>query len=303
MRVAAVTAACALAATGCSGDSSPSSTDAQTVVATTSIWADITGNVACDGSVIVETLIPSGADAHSFQPSLADRALLDDASLIISNGLGLEEIMADTLDAAERAGTPIIEIADHVQTQTSVEETDDGDPHIWFDPRLVADSLDVIADGLIDETGADPDALAKCVEDYRSELKTLDEETEALIDTLSANERSLATDHESLTYFAQRYGLDIVGTVIPSASTLAESNPAQLEALARTLEQEGVRVIFAEGEHSTEEADVLSRRLGDVRVVTLHTAGLEEHGSEADTYLNLIRTNAAEIVAGLTDTP
>jgi zinc/manganese transport system substrate-binding protein len=133
-------------------------------------------------------------------------------------------------------------------------------------------------------------------------LKALDREITALIGPLSSSQRVMVTNHDSLEYFAEHYGLDIVGTVLPSTSTLTESSPAELESLAETLEQEGISVIFADSDHSSDEADAVAQRLGDVSVIALQSGSLGEPGSDSDTYLGFMRTNARDIVAGLSGT-
>ncbi len=85
-------------------------------MATTSIWADIVANVACDGQAEVITLIPPGGDPHAFQPSLQDRGRMESAVMIVANGLDLEEGLGDTLEAVEEAGTPVFHMADHIET-------------------------------------------------------------------------------------------------------------------------------------------------------------------------------------------
>ena len=84
------------------------------VVATTSIWADITANVACDGLAEIETIIPPGGDPHSFEPSLRDRETMDNADLVVANGLFLEESLDDTIDAVESNGVPVLRVADEL---------------------------------------------------------------------------------------------------------------------------------------------------------------------------------------------
>ena len=97
---------------GCADDSSDgeSSGDAvatvPTVLATTGIWSDIVSNVACGGIVDVETIIPVGGDPHGFEPSLQDRERMENAALVVANGLDLEERLEDTLAAVEDSGTP-----------------------------------------------------------------------------------------------------------------------------------------------------------------------------------------------------
>ena len=112
--VFASVAAAALVAAACSGDrdsAEPAPVEAPAIVVTTSIWADIVSNVACGGLAEVEALIPAGGDPHGYEPSLQDRARMDGAALVVSNGLNLEESLADTLNAVAEAGTPIFEFA------------------------------------------------------------------------------------------------------------------------------------------------------------------------------------------------
>ncbi len=323
-----------------------------TVVASTTIWADITTAITCNGLVDVETLIPVGADPHVFEPSLADRARLDEASLIVANGLGLEESAIDTIEAAEGDGTPVFEMADHVETielgvtsdehgdeeggehgdehgdeeggehgdeeggehsdeegdEHSDEEGDehsehghDGDdPHIWFDPTRVSAALPALSDSLVEELGLDSAEIEVCVEEYQAELAEIDEEIVELTETIPVDGRILVTNHDSLGYFANRYGFEIIGTVIPSPSTLAESNPADLESLALDIEQTGVPAIFTDEQSSSDDAMALVDRLdGDVAVVTLYTGSVGSSDTGADTYTGLLRTNATLITEAL----
>ena len=86
--------------------------------------------------------------------------------------------------------------------------------------------------------------------------------------------------------------------MIPTGA-ISETNPAQLEALAETIEHEGVKAIFAETLHSTDVADTLASRVDDVEVVTLYTGSLGPPGSGAEDYVGLMRTNARLIVDAL----
>jgi zinc/manganese transport system substrate-binding protein len=331
----AILAAVGLLAASCgdSGDTAGSD-DGPRVLATTGIWADVVSNVACGDLARVEAIIPSGGDPHSFEPSLADRERMDDADLIVANGLLLEEGLVDTLDAAADAGTPIFAVADHMETiayssqddhdeeavhgeQEAVhgEEDHEGehaededhdehdhegdDPHVWFDPRRVDSVLPELAEHLVDDAGLDADAVAACVEDYRERLMDLDAEIEALVAGVPEADRLLITNHDALGYFADRYGFEIIGTVIPTPSGLAETNPAQLEELAQLIESTGVGAVFAESQQSTADADALADRVGDVEVVTLFTGSLGDDGSGAETYLDLLRINAELIASAL----
>lgn len=274
----------------CGGEPAPAGSAA--LVATTGIWADVASRVACrDGGdpAVVPALIPDGADPHTFEPSLRDRRTLEHAMVVIANGAGLEGATADLLGAARRSGTRVVELADVVGTI-------DGDPHVWQDPTVVAAALDAIADAAV-ATGGDAAAIAACTADYRAQLVALDADIAAMIAAIPAERRTLVTSHDSLAYFARRYGLEIVGTVIPATNTLAESSAAQLAALADVIADRGVPAVFTDRFESSTEAEALANRLG-VRVVPLVTDALtDEPGGE--TYLAMMRSNAAAISGAL----
>ena len=86
------------------------------IMATTTIWADVTRNVACGGLAEVESILPPLADPHDYEPSMSDRARLDQADMIVANGLELEEGLEDILEAVEADGTPVFAAGDHMTT-------------------------------------------------------------------------------------------------------------------------------------------------------------------------------------------
>ncbi len=317
-----------LVAAACGSDDPATSgqeNERPTVVATTTIWADVVRNVACDGLADVETIVPAGGDPHSFEPSLRDRETMSGAALVVANGLGLEESMADIVSAVESDGVPVVRVGEFVDSlpagaddhseesaddDHSEQSTDDhsdesgeeghgtDDPHIWFDPTRVAATLPAIADALA-TAGVDRTALDACVSDFTEQLAALDTDIAATVESIPVEQRLLVTNHDSLSYLADRYDFEILGTVIPSPSSLSATNPAELEALAAVIEQTGVPAIFAETQHSSTDTQALADRVGDVEVVTLQTDTLGEPGSDTATYVTWLSTTAQTIVDAL----
>ena len=277
------------------------------MVATTTIWADVVSNVACDGLADVQTVVPAGGDPHSFEPSLRDRETMGNAALIVANGLGLEESMADIIGAVESEGVPVLRVGESVDTIPagagsdtipSGAGSDIDDPHIWFDPTRIVATLPAIADALA-TAGVDRTALDACVSDFTERLATLDTDVAAIVASIPVEQRLLVTNHDSLSYFADRYGFEILGSVIPSPSSLSATNPAELEELAGVIEQTGVATIFAETQHSSTDTQALAARVGDVEVVTLQTDTLGEPAGASDTYVTWLTTTAQTIVDAL----
>ena len=173
-----------------------------------------------------------------------------------------------------------------------------GDPHVWLDPQRVAGVLGELADELI-HAGADADTVNRCLDSYREALEDADAEVAEILDAVPADRRILITNHDAFGYFADRYGFEIVGTVIPSLSTAAETNPALLEELAEIIEHEGVPAVFSETTHSDADIQALATAAGNINVVQLLTGSLAPEGEDGDTLIGMLRFNAQAIADAL----
>jgi zinc/manganese transport system substrate-binding protein len=135
---------------------------------------------------------------------------------------------------------------------------------------------------------------------YTSTLVDLDSEIREMLSPIPTERRKLVTSHEAFGYFADRYDFEIVGAIVTGGSTLAEPSAAHLAELAATVEAEGVPAVFVESTGSTGLADAVADELdGGIAVLTLHSEALEE-GTDAATYVDMLRSNARTIVEALT---
>jgi zinc/manganese transport system substrate-binding protein len=278
-------------------------TDQLTVVATDSILGDIVSNVVGDDAAVV-VLIPVGADPHDFQPSARDAAELHDADLVVATGLGLEPGLADVLDSARSEGVPVLEVGEHVDPlpfgDSSAHEGEPGsrDPHFWTDPLRVGVAAEVIAEQL--EEVIPGGAWRDNASAYSEQMTALDASIEAALSPVPAADRKLVTNHDAMGYFATRYGFEVIGTVIPGGSTLADPSSAELAELVATMEAEGVDVVFAEVSEPTALAEAIAAELGrEASVVELFTESLGGPGSGAETLTEMLMTNATRIAGAL----
>ncbi|NND03963.1 MAG: zinc ABC transporter substrate-binding protein [Acidimicrobiia bacterium] len=262
-----------------------------TIVATNTILGDFVANVAgADAAVVV--LTPVGADPHDFRPSASQVADINGADLVVANGLGLEEGIEDVLEAAEEDGVRIVRISD------DADSVDELDPHIWLDPVLMAAATDMIARELAAINGS-VDWMSRA-ERYSDQLLALDDEIRDLLSVIPEGERKLVTNHDSLSYFADRYELEVIGTVIPGRSTLGNPSSAELASLVDLMRGTGSTAIFAETTQPTALAEAIAAELGtDVEVVSLYTGSVGEPGSGAETLVGMLRINASRIAGAL----
>lgn len=296
----------ALVLASCGGAGDDGGDTRLTVVATTTILGDVVSSVVGEAAR-VEVLTPVGADPHDFRPSARQVAALSQADLVVSIGLGLEEGLEDVLTSAVGDGVEVLELApllDPIPFQASGHDEDpddheDGvDPHVWMDPLRMAEAGLIIAARLSD-VDASIDWTARA-ELYAADLVDADEEIAATLSSIPASHRKLVTNHDSLGYFAARYGFEVVGVVIPGGSTLGEPSSEGLANLVEVMRREGVEVLFAETTQPSAVADAVADELGeDVRVVELFSGSLGEPGSGAETLIEMLVINAERVAEAL----
>ncbi len=270
------------------------------VVATTSLIGDIVSQVGGD-AIQLTTLIGPGQDPHSYEPGARDLTAVTTADAIFVNGWDLEEGLIDDLhNIAEEA--PIIPVSAHI-TPLPVPSSDlpaphAVDPHVWFDLKNVEQWV-----ANIEQTLADLDpANAQIYEDnaaaYRTELDALQQYAQKELALIPAERRYLVTNHDSFSYLAGAYDLQILGTVIPGASTLAEPSAQDLAGLAATMEKHGVCTIFTENAVDDSLAQAIAAELqacDQVDILPLQTGSIGAGGS----FLIMFRDNVEAITAGL----
>jgi zinc/manganese transport system substrate-binding protein len=242
--------------------------------------------------------MPVGADPHDYSPSSADVAAMVNATLVITNGLALEEGLTSALATAKEDGATVVEVGAALDPQPLAGTTDSPDPHVWMDVSRMAKAATLIGDELAAVTG--DSEYAACGTTVAATLTETDREVRAILDTVPESSRILITDHEAFGYFSTAYGFTVAGVVIPGGSTLAQPSSSELASLADTVRTTGVKAIFANTANPTALIDAVAQEVGTkVTVVELYVGSLGAANSEADTYQTMMLTNAHRIAEAL----
>jgi len=280
------------------------------VVATTSIVGDVVGNVA-NNDVDLVVLIPPGQDPHSYQLTARQQAAVADADLVFVSGFDLEESLLGTIEAS--ATGPVISVsAGTVPRQLQAgEQAGEGpdhsgvDPHVWMDVQNVLIWTNNIVTVLSQADPVHAEDYTTRADAYDQQLQSLDEYIRQQIDSIPPEQRKLVTDHDAFGYFADAYGLQIIGTVIPGLSTTASANAGDLARLVQTLDEAGVSTIFVgttSGDQIRRLVDAITTESGrDIQVLSLYSGSLGSPGTPADTYIGMMRFNTEQIVSGLSN--
>ncbi|MGN7778340.1 zinc ABC transporter substrate-binding protein AztC [Mycolicibacterium sp. 22603] len=278
------------------------STDGGDIVVTTNILGDVVRNIVGD-TAPVRVLMQAGADPHSFGMSAQDAAAMNDASLVVYNGLGLEENVIRNVDSAAAQGVPTLAVGERIDPirYADGESAGTADPHFWTDPQRMITAVDVIEQNLLrDVAGIDRDALSRNADAYRDQLRVLDRHMLDGFAALPADRRKLVTNHHVLGYLAQRFGFEVIGAVVPSGTTLAAPSPSDLQSLVGAIDSAAVPAIFVDSSQPDKLARVLAEDAGvHVRIVALYSESLSAPGTPGATYLDMMRANTDAIVTGL----
>lgn len=291
LRLAALAVVAALAAAGCGGAGGSPPPSGPSVVVTYSVLGAVVTELVGDHAAVT-VLMANGVDPHDWSPSAKDIERVMNADIVVANGLGLEEGLAKTLEEAEKAGVAVFRATDHIQVRELAEESDHagGDPHFWVDPISMRDVVAALATELA-AAGID---VADRSADLQQRLVDLDAEARETLAVVPETGRKLVTGHESMGYFADRYGFQIVGTVIPGLSSQGEVSAGELAALKAQIEAEGVSAIFTEIGTPAAVVEAVGRETG-VEVVELPSHTLPDDGS----YFTFIRQVASDVAGAL----
>lgn len=266
------------------------------VSAASSIVADFVKNVG-GSRVNVVTLVPAGADTHTFQPNAAAMRSLAGSKMLFVNGAGLEPWLP-RLTAGIKV--PVTELTAGLKLRPAPAGAGNGfDPHAWWDVDYAAQYVKTISRVLGQLDPASAATYNRNAAAYIAQMRAVDLQAKKQLATLPVNRRDIVTNHDALHYLAARYGLRVVGTVIPGLSTEREPSAREVALLVNRVKASKARVIFTENTVNARLAQTLARETGAKIAPPLFTDALAPKGSAGDTYLGALKYNTQTLFQAL----
>ena len=309
---AASLAAVGLVLSACStaSEDQADSDSTATVIATTTQVGSVAEQITECAGGNTTILMSAGDDPHQFEASSAQIVDMINADLVLSNGLGLESSMQRSIENAVTDGAEHFEVAPQLDPIPLTGDHDDHgehaandghdhgdyDAHIWMDVSRMADGAELIGEKIAEVTG--DDTYVSCGSEVASELRDVDDQIQELLTELDS--ARLVTDHAAYGYFADRYGLDISGVVIPGGSTDGEPSSQDLSQLTALLNDEGADALVTSKANTNRMITALAEETSDdIPVVELYESAIGEPGSGAETYQDAMLHNAEALVEAL----
>jgi zinc/manganese transport system substrate-binding protein len=275
-----VASALVAAVAGCGGQDASGSADVR-IAATTGIAADIVEQVAGDTAEVTQ-LVPDGASPHSYSPSAREQQEIAESDLLVYFDPALEESLP--IEAASSR----FAIADHIGKATT-------DPHVWLDPTAIAAALPALADALAKVDPEHASEYRRRAEKYGAELEALDAELAEMVASVPRDNRKLVTSHESMDYFADRYGFEFVGAPF-GLSPEAEASAGEVAELIDLVKASGVPAVFAQQGDDPEVLRLIAKEAG---VDVVDDLLVESLGEQAGTYVEMMRYTTGRITDAL----
>jgi manganese/zinc/iron transport system substrate-binding protein len=277
------------------------------IVATTSIVADLARQLG-DEFVNVIALMGPGIDPHLYRASEGDVTRMQQADLILYNGLHLEGKMAEVFARMQALGRPTLAVAECVPDSLRLEASGFGgtyDPHVWMDVRRWQYAARCVAETLARMDTAHASAYHARLEVYLAEMEQTDAYVRQRSAELPPDRRVLVTSHDAFRYFAEAYGWEVRGLL--GVSTASEAGAADVQALADFILAKRLPAIFVESSvperYLKALQEAVTARGHRVRLAgPLYSDALGDPQTPAGTYTGMIRTNIDTIVDALRDT-
>jgi len=320
MRIGTVTLALLVMACTTPASTQPSpAADALRVVVTTTVLADLVGNVGGSDAEIV-SLVPKGGEVHTFDPTPSDLTEIAEADLVVMNGLGLDAWLRQMVEDSG-SGAPVVELAEDLDGVTYLagdehkdDEPEEGEhpdesahtgedgapgeavnPHLWLNVEYTRLYVDRIAEALATADAEDAATYQANARVYGERLAALDAEIRGQIDSIPEASRRIVSFHEAYPYYAEAYGLEVVGTIVdapgqdPSAGEIAD--------LVDAIRASGAKAVFTEAQFSPDLAETVAAEAGVKVVRDLYNDSLGD--PPLDSYEAMMRWNTSQTVEAL----
>jgi ABC-type Zn uptake system ZnuABC Zn-binding protein ZnuA len=286
--------------------SNATSTGKLNVVTSVSPITNIVKNVAGE-KVTLTGLVPEGVNSHTFELVPSDIVKVNDADLVIIDGLGLEVNVEDVVDQAQNTNPElqILKLGDNTITPDQYvfdfsfpEGGGDPNPHLWLNVPYAMKFASLTRDKLIEMDPANADYYTKNTDQYITKLRQLDEGIMKAVQTVPEENRKLLTYHDSWAYFAPRYGMVVIGAIQPS--DFGQPTPREVAGLIEQIKAENVPAIFGSEVFPTEVVDQIANEANVQIVGTLSDDDLSgDPGDPQNSYVGMMLENMENMLVPL----
>jgi ABC-type Zn uptake system ZnuABC Zn-binding protein ZnuA len=282
------------------GDSAAKLQVITTVSPITSIVENI-GGTAID----LQGVIPEGVNSHTFEPPPSIVGAIEDADLIILNGLKLEEPTLELAKSNKKGDAVILLLGEGTLTPDQYkydfsfpESEGKPNPHLWPNPELATAYATLVHDKLVELDAVNADYYDTNFNALKQRLERLDQQMRIAAQTVPEANRKLLTYHDSWAYWADRYGFSVIGAIQPS--DFSEPSASEVAGLIDQVKAEDVPAIFGSEVFPSDVLEAIADETGAKYVDDLRDDDLPgEPGDDDHSYIGLMVNNMRVMIPAL----
>ncbi|WP_371458716.1 metal ABC transporter substrate-binding lipoprotein [Gemella sp. 27098_8_92] len=273
------------------------------VVATNSIIADITKNIAGD-KIDLHSIVPVGQDPHEYEPLPDDVKKTSQANLIFYNGINLETggnawFTKLVQNAKKEENKDYYAVSDGVEVIYLEGQNEKGkeDPHAWLNLENGMIYAKNIAKQLSAKDPKNKDFYEANLKNYLEKLETLDKEAKQKFNNIPKEKKMIVTSEGCFKYFSKAY--NVPSAYIWEINTEEEGTPDQIKALVEKLRKTKVPSLFVESSVDERPMQTVSKDTNIPIFEKIFTDSVAEPGQNGDSYYNMMKWNLDKIAEGL----
>ena len=273
------------------------------VVATNSIIADITKNIAGD-KIDLHSIVPIGQDPHEYEPLPEDVKKTSEADLIFYNGINLEtggnawfsKLVENAKKTENKDYFAVSEGVDVIYLEGKNEKGKE-DPHAWLNLENGIIFAKNIAKQLSAKDPNNKEFYEKNLKEYTDKLDKLDKESKDKFNNIPAEKKLIVTSEGAFKYFSKAYG--VPSAYIWEINTEVEGTPEQIKTLLEKLRQTKVPSLFVESSVDERPMKTVSKDSNIPIFAKIFTDSIAKEGEEGDSYYSMMKWNLEKIAEGL----
>ena len=297
-------AAALLSACGGGDDDDGASGTKLKVITTVSPITSIVENIG-GAAIDLQGVIPEGVNSHTFEPPPSIVGAIEDADLIILNGLKLEEPTLELAESNKKGDAVILLLGDGALTPEQYkydfsfpQSEGKPNPHLWPNPELATAYATLVHDKLVELDAANADYYDTNFNAFKKRLEHLDQQMRIAAQTVPEDNRKLLTYHDSWAYWADLYGFAVIGAIQPS--DFSEPSASEVADLIDQVKAEEVPAIFGSEVFPSDVLEAIAGETGAKYVDDLRDDDLPgEPGDEDHSYLGLMVNNMRVMIPAL----